>query len=151
MNSSSVGEKKKYCRNCGKEINQETEICLGCGVRPDRGKKFCPQCGSSTDPLAEICVQCGVKLSSAEGKDWLVTLLLSIFLGGLGIHRFYTGYIGTAIIQLALAVLGSILSAILIGIPLVIILGIWVLIDIIRIALGSFKDSNGNPLVRKSI
>lgn len=29
-------------------------------------------------------------------KDWLVTLLLALFLGNFGAHRFYTGKIGTA-------------------------------------------------------
>lgn len=29
-------------------------------------------------------------------KNWLTTLLLSIFLGSLGVHRFYAGKIKTA-------------------------------------------------------
>lgn len=60
-------------------------------------------------------------------KDWLVTLLLSLFLGSLGVHRFYVGKIGTGILQLI--TLGG--------------CGIWTLIDIIMIVTGNFKDKDG--------
>lgn len=63
-------------------------------------------------------------------KDWLVTLLLSLFVGSLGIHRFYVGKIGTGILQLI--TLGG--------------CGIWTLIDIIMIATGNFKDKDGNEI-----
>lgn len=35
-----------------------------------------------------------------ERKSWLVTLLLCIFLGGLGIHRFYTGHVFLGVLYL---------------------------------------------------
>ncbi|HAB67298.1 MAG TPA: hypothetical protein DCE23_08025 [Firmicutes bacterium] len=60
-------------------------------------------------------------------KEWLVTLLLSLFLGTLGVHRFYVGKIGTGILQLI--TLGG--------------CGIWTLIDIIMIVTGNFKDKDG--------
>ncbi len=63
-------------------------------------------------------------------KDWLVTLLLSLFLGGLGAHRFYVGKIGTGILQLITA--GG--------------CGIWTLIDIIMIISGKFEDKDGNVI-----
>jgi TM2 domain-containing membrane protein YozV len=65
-------------------------------------------------------------------KDWLTTLLLCIFLGILGVHRFYTGHIVIGLIQLF--TFGG--------------CGIWWLIDLVMIATGSFTDSNGLPLLK---
>ncbi len=65
-------------------------------------------------------------------KGFVPALLLCILLGGLGAHRFYVGKIGTGILMLL--TLGG--------------LGIWAFIDLIMIAVGSFKDKNGLPLAR---
>ncbi|WP_321310578.1 TM2 domain-containing protein [Marinifilum fragile] len=60
-------------------------------------------------------------------KNFVAMLLLCFFLGGLGVHRFYAGKIGTGILMLL--TLGG--------------FGIWQLIDFIIIAVGSFKDKEG--------
>lgn len=67
-----------------------------------------------------------------QGKDWLVTLLLSIFVGSLGVDRFYLGH--TLLGVLKLVTFGG--------------CGIWWLIDLIMIVTGSMTDSNGMPLVK---
>ena len=67
-------------------------------------------------------------------KDWLITLLLCIFVGGLGIHRFYTGHIGIGIVQLL--TLGG--------------CGIWTLIDLIMIVTDKYTDAQGQPLLKKN-
>jgi RNA polymerase subunit RPABC4/transcription elongation factor Spt4 len=121
-----------YCRNCGKEVAEQAVMCPNCGVPPRNGKKFCQNCGAETDVNAEMCVKCGVRLSG-NGRDWLVTLLLCIFLGGWGVHRFYTGSIGIGVAQLL--TLGC--------------CGIWTLIDFILILTGSYKDGDGQLLVRR--
>ncbi len=65
-----------------------------------------------------------------SSKSNVAALLLCLFLGGLGVHRFYVGKIGTGIAMLL--TLGG--------------LGIWALIDLIFIALGKFTDKDGNIL-----
>lgn len=118
--------------------------------------KFCWNCGTETSDAQEICVKCGVNLKKGgsgapgEGKDWLTTLLLAIFVGGLGIHRFYVGLTGTAVVMLILWVVGW-ATVWFFGIGGIFFLAtfIWALIDVIQIATGKFKDKDGNPLVKK--
>ena len=74
-------------------------------------------------------------------KNKLLAGLLALFLGGMGIHRFYLGYIKIGIVQLSLWVLGYFTG----GITWVIV-QIWALIESILIFLGKIKDSEGNDL-----
>ena len=34
-----------YCRNCGIEVNENAEYCIGWGVAPLNGDKHCDNCG----------------------------------------------------------------------------------------------------------
>jgi len=66
-------------------------------------------------------------------KDWVIALLLCIFVGALGAHRFYVGKIGTGILYLLTGGL----------------LGIGWLVDLILILVGKFKDRDGKVLKPK--
>jgi TM2 domain-containing membrane protein YozV len=71
----------------------------------------------------------------AQSKaNWLTLLLLSIFLGELGVDRFYVGKIGTGILKLLTLGAG----------------GIWWLIDIILIVTGKFTDKDGYVISNKT-
>jgi len=127
-----------YCRNCGNEVSEKAVMCVACGTPPKAGKKFCYNCKAETDPNAVICLKCGVSLQESsnvlgDGRDWLTALLLCIFLGSLGIHRFYTKHTVIGVVQIL--TLGG--------------CGIWSLVDLIMIVTGSFKDADGNLLVKR--
>ena len=64
-------------------------------------------------------------------KSKSTALVLSILLGELGVDHFYLGKTGTGILKLV--TLGG--------------LGIWWILDIIKIATGKMKDAQGNNLV----
>jgi hypothetical protein len=122
-----------YCRNCAHQLADNAEFCVACGQRPFQGLRFCQACGVETTPMAEICIKCGVRLRRGAEKDWLVALLLSFFVGGLGVDRFYLGYVGLGVLKLV--TLGG--------------CGIWWLIDFILIAMNKLPDAEGNPLRQK--
>lgn len=63
-------------------------------------------------------------------KEWMTALLLSVFLGGLGVDRFYLGYSGLGIAKLL--TLGG--------------CGVWALIDLVLIAMRNVPDSDGRAL-----
>jgi len=68
-----------------------------------------------------------------DAKSPVVAYLLLIFLGGFGAHRFYLGKTGTAITMLILFILGWITLVLVIGLPLLIAVGIWCIVDIFLI------------------
>ena len=112
--SSSDSFNTKFCVNCGSKIDINAEICPKCGVRQNfetRNKttKHCINCGSVIDVKAEICPKCGVRQMSqtsvSSDKSKFITMLLSVFLPGLG--HFYLGLSRKGIILL---ILGLILS-----------------------------------------
>jgi len=97
---------------------------------------FCRACGKQMHPTATACPGCGAVQSPpatlASDKRILPALLFCFFLGWLGVHRFYVGKNGTAILEIL--TLGG--------------LGIWVLVDLILIIAGSFTDKAGNRLTQ---
>ena len=101
-----------------------------------RPTKFCHACGSVIDALAVVCPQCGVMqapppaLYHTSEKRILPAFLLCLVAGWLGVHRFYAGKIWTGILQLV--TLGG--------------LGIWAFVDLIMLAVGAFRDGDGEKI-----
>ena len=90
----------------------------------DAGKKHCFACANILDSRAELCPRCGVRqphlpgamVAAAQPAPIIVTApaapvpvttksrttaaLLALFLGGLGVHKFYLGEGGSGVIYL---------------------------------------------------
>ena len=106
----------KYCTNCGKELNENQDVCLNCGIATKKINTHNP----------------GTKSKLASG-------LLGIFLGSLGVHNFYLGYTGKAVAQLLITVLSCGALSVVSGVW-GLIEGIMILAGSITI------DAEGKPL-----
>ncbi|MEI6052520.1 MAG: TM2 domain-containing protein [Opitutaceae bacterium] len=101
-------------------------------------EKFCESCGKIIKKEAELCVHCGVRQRTAmsavnpSGRTMVAAALLCFFLGFVGVHRFYTGKVGTGILMLL--TLGG--------------CGVWTIIDFIMILTGSYRDGDNQPLTK---
>lgn len=149
-----------FCKNCGTEVADNAKVCENCG-QVLRKVIYCSACGHELSEQAVICPGCGAptekyqqntqtqqpnivinnantntntNINNNRGsyahKSKTVALLLAIFLGYFGVHRFYVGKAGTGIIWLFTGGM----------------FGIGWLIDIIMIAVGSFRDKRGYKL-----
>lgn len=69
-------------------------------VRPTRP---CHACGKTIDAEAVVCVGCGVMQPAARAFDTkpiLPVFILAMLFGAFGVHRFYVGKWGTGLLQL---------------------------------------------------
>lgn len=102
------GEDEKFCENCGHLIKINDKYCSYCGI-PNKSL---------------------VKHSEYSEKSWIMTLIFSFFFGVFGIHRFYTGKIGTGFIWFFTGGL----------------CGAGYLYDLVSVCIGEFKDKEGKKI-----
>ncbi len=106
-----------YCRNCGKQIDNNAKVCPECGV--DQRSTF----------------------NSVQGlsKSRIVVGVLGILFGTLGIHNFVLGYTGKGLAQLLITTLTCGVGGVIVW--------VWSLVESIQILTGEInEDAHGNPL-----
>lgn len=129
-----------FCRNCGHNLDDKAVVCTQCGRKPRDGDEYCDNCGEETSSSEAFCPRCGVELGPSYPdhllKSKIVAGILGLFLGGLGIHRFYLGYTGIGILQIVVTFITCGIGA------------WWGFIEGILILVGSTitTDSEGRPL-----
>jgi TM2 domain-containing membrane protein YozV len=108
--------------------------CTNCGTRnPDSGN-YCSNCGNRLCPPQQAS-QPVYQASPCDQKSRMAAGLLGIFLGSLGIHRFYLGYTTIGVIQIVVTVLTFGLG------------GLWGFVEGIMIFAGAInRDAQGRPL-----
>lgn len=123
------------CPNCGAPL--ENNVCPYCGYKVEVAPE--KTININYQEQTSVYLNENIKLNELldkgvipgeSKKNKTVALLLCIFLGYLGIHRFYVGKIGTGLLYFFTC------GLFLVG---------WIA-DIISIALGRFKDNFDLPL-----
>lgn len=94
----------KNCKYCKTEMNKSLKFCPKCGRQVEELKKsgndqiIINNNNSASAAASASAVAAGGLM--ARPKDKIVALLLCIFLGWFGAHKFYEGKIGLGIIYL---------------------------------------------------
>ena len=107
--------KPTFCTNCAAPTQAGALACGSCGFSPTSQKNFCANCGQPTLPGQVACTTCGTALATSPtgapqgDKSKVAAGLLGIFLGGLGIHKFYLGRNNPGLIMLLVTLIGGIL------------------------------------------
>ena len=94
-------EETKFCKFCGAKIPMAAVVCTACGKQVEELKS-----AETTQP--NIVINNSNNNTNTNGgfvaggrmKNKWVAVLLCLFLGCLGAHRFYEGKIGTGILWL---------------------------------------------------
>ena len=124
---------KFFCEDCLVDVNGR-HYC-----KDDVGKAFDESSKQNKEAQNVININNVASANATAGssdigfprKNKIVALILCIFLGGLGIHRFYVGKAGSGVLYFFTC-----------G-----VFGLGWIIDIILILVGGFSDKWGRPLV----
>lgn len=103
--SAASGE-TKYCKHCGQQIPKDAVLCVHCGRQVEElsgGAAQSPNIviNNSNSSVNTNTANAGVPAGALkrEKNKW-VAVLLCLFLGGVGAHKFYEGKIGMGILYL---------------------------------------------------
>lgn len=80
-------ESTKFCKHCGKRIEKEAIVCI--------------HCGKQVEDLNSNGVNVNVNnINGGKLKNKWIAIILALFLGGIGAHKFYEGKTGLGLLYL---------------------------------------------------
>ena len=105
MNEQSTAQdtiKTKFCKHCGAKIAEDAVICTACGRQVEELKSSTQNPNiviNNTNANSNVNANIVGAYNRTPKNKW-VSLLLCIFLGFFGAHKFYEGKIGMGILYL---------------------------------------------------
>lgn len=143
-----------YCAKCGKQLIDTAVVCPDCGhptelYELERHRAAAKQEAKSQDEPVRVKLE-----ETRSPRSRATAMLLCIFLGFAGAHRFYTGKVGTGVIYIFLSALWVIrfvelqLNAFqsVWSVVSFFLLPVLVIVDLVMIITGSFCDNYGHRL-----
>ena len=138
------------CVTCGAGLKPGESRCVKCGttveVQPSAPQAFQthqqPQIVYVPQP-PQYSSQPSVATPTISPKSKVTAAWLAFFLGTLGIHRFYVGKTGSAVVTLILFLVGISTAGVVVGLVILYPLGLWSFIDFFIILTGNYKDKKG--------
>ena len=99
-----TSSRKKYCQHCGSQIDQNCVVCPMCGKQvaelnsPPGPTPIIVNNNASSSSASSAGTPAPGGYTGGRPVNKLVYCLLALFVGGIGIHKFYAGKIGMGIL-----------------------------------------------------
>lgn len=95
-----VQENMKFCKHCGAKIPNAAVICTHCGCQVEEMKKSEQPSIVINNANTNTNTNVNAAMFGIKAKNKWVALLLCVFLGYFGAHKFYEGKAGMGILYL---------------------------------------------------
>ncbi len=90
----------KFCKHCGEKISADAVICTKCGRQVEELKTAQENTPNIVINNANTNTNVNAGIMAGRAKNKWVALILCIFLGFVGGHKFYEGKIGMGILYI---------------------------------------------------
>ena len=91
------GQETKFCKECGEKIAKKAVVCPKCGCQVENTASAAPQ-RVIENQYQNVQSQNAVPVGKEKNK-W-VALLLLLFFGAVGGHKFYEGKVGMGVLYI---------------------------------------------------